>query len=158
MQFEKSADTKIIETVLKEAKVGEVITYDAMSKALGRDVRSHAQGAMQTARKTMLDGGIVFGTERNVGLIRLNDVQIVDSTEDDRKRVQRIGKRSLKKLGSVKFELLENDQKRRHTTMAAQLGAIAMFASKSSTTKIESHVKPTAETLAIGETLGLFTK
>ena len=158
MQFEKSADTKVLEMVFKEAKVGDVVTYAVMSKSLGRDVRVFAQGAINTARRTLLAGGVVFGTERNTGIIRLNDVQIIDSTEADRQRVQRIGKRSLKKLGTVRFELLDNDQKKRHTTMAAQLGAISMFASKSSTKKIESNVKPDSATLAIGETLGMFTK
>ncbi len=155
---EKSSDTKILETVLKEAKVGDTITYEALSKAIGRDVRTHAQGALNTARKTMLGNGFVFGIERTIGLVRLNDVQIVDSIESDRLRVQRIGKRSITKLGKVKFELLDNEQKRKHTTMAAQMGAITMFALKSSTNKIESNVKANSETLAIGETLSLFTK
>ena len=158
MLHEKSADTKILENVLKEAKVGDTITYANLSKAIGRDVRTHAQGALNTARKTMLANGMVFGTERTVGLTRLNDVQIVESIESDRLRVQRIGKRSITKLGKVKFESLSNDQKRKHTTMAAQMGAITMFAAKSSTNKIESNVKANSETLAIGETLSLFTK
>jgi hypothetical protein len=158
MLHEKSADTKILENVLKEANVGDTITYADLSKAIGRDVRTHAQGALNTARKTMLANGMVFGTERTVGLTRMNDVQIVESIESDRLRVQRIGKRSITKLGKVKFESLSNDQKRKHTTMAAQMGAITMFAAKSSTNKIESNVKANSETLAIGETLSLFTK
>jgi hypothetical protein len=158
MLHEKSSDTKILENVLNEAKVGDTITYADLSKAIGRDVRTHAQGALNTARKTMLANGMVFGTERTVGLTRMNDFQIVDSIESDRLRVQRIGKRSITKLGKVKFESLDNDQKRKHTTMAAQMGAITMFAAKSSTNKIESSVKANSETLAIGETLSLFTK
>lgn len=158
MQYEKSADTKVIETVLKEAKIGDIITYDSISLALGRDVRVHAIAALQTARKAMLASNVVFGTERNVGLVRLNDTQIIDSTESDRQKIQRVGKRSLKKLGAVKFEELGNNEKLRHTTMAAQLGAISMFASKSSTNKIQSNVKPNAEVLAIGETLSIFTR
>jgi hypothetical protein len=38
------------------------------------------------------------------------------------------------------------------------MGAITMFAAKSATNKIESNVKANSETLAIGETLSLFTK
>ena len=157
MQFEKSADTKVIESRLKEAKVGDLITYDELSRILGRDVREFAYGALTSARKAMLASGVVFGTESKVGIKRLDDLQIINSTESDRKRLQRIGKHSLRKLSAVKFENLTEESKRKHTTMAAQMGAIAMFASKSTTARIETNVKPTSETLAIGETLKIFT-
>lgn len=157
MQFQKSADTKVLESLLKEAKVGDVVSYEAMSRALGRDVRQHAIGAMQSARRAMLAEGVVFGTQTNVGLVRLNDKEIVESTESDRRKMKRASNRSLRKLSVVKFEALTEDDKRKHTTMAAQMGAISMFASKSSTRKIEEKVTPKSETLAIGETLKMFT-
>jgi len=158
MKFEKSADTKILEAVLSEAKVGDKLTYEALSKALGRDVRKHAIGALRSARWFVLrEKQIVFAVEDNVGLIRLDDKQIVTTSEADRSRMSKIAKRSLTKLAVVKFAELDEETKRKHVTYSAQMGALAMFATKHSTNKIETKVQKDSQTIPIGETLKLFT-
>lgn len=157
MIHEKSADTKVLENVLSEAKVGDLVTYEQLSAAIGRDVRAFALPSLGSARRCLLNTkSMVFGTERGVGVRRLNDSEIVSTTEDDRRRIHRATTRSLRKLSVVKYSGLTNEDKRRHTVAAAQIGAIAMFASKNSEKKIASHVK-TQENVAIGETLKLFT-
>lgn len=158
MIHEKSADTKVIEAVLREAKIGETVTYEKLSQAIGRDVRQFAKCAIRTARNTLLRERVVFGVEANVGLTRLNDSEIVASTEHDRLRLKRIGGRAIKKLEVVDYEKLSTEDKRRHTTAAAQMGAIEMFASKSTTKRIESKVSGDTKVLAIGETLSMFVK
>lgn len=154
MIHEKSADTSILESVLREAEVGQMVTYDQMSKAIGRDVREHARSALATARKTLLKEGLVFGVEAKTGLIRLNDAGILQSTESDRRRVMRATKRSLHKLALVDFEKLDAEDKKKHITMSAQMGTLGMFASSSAQKKIASKVNGKA--LPIGETLKLF--
>lgn len=158
MIHEKSVDTKVIEALLAEAVVGQVITYEEMSKAIGRDVRQHALSSLVTARRSLeKDKRIVFGVERNVGLKRLNDVEIVSTAESSRRHMQRTAKRSLTKLATVNFENLDADAKRQHVTYSAQLGALAMFAAKASTKKIEGKVNGSSRDLPIGETLKLFS-
>jgi len=158
MIHEKSSDTKIVESVLREAKIGETVSYERLSKAIGRDVREFAQCAMRTARNALIKEKIVFGVEANVGLVRLNDSEIVKSTEHDRQRLRRIGRKSLRKLEVVDYAALTAEDKRRHTTAAAQMGAIEMFASKATANRIESKVTADTKVLAIGETLSLFLK
>jgi len=156
MKFEKSADTKILENVLSEMKVGDVVTYCELSKALGRDVREFAISALYSARKGLQRSKrMVFACEEGVGIKRLDDAGIVGSTEFDRKVVLRRVNRTLDKLACVNFEVLTADQKRQHTTAAAQMGVISMFSTKSANKKIESKVND--KPLAIGETLNLFT-
>lgn len=158
MNFEKSADTKIIESVLAETKIGDVITYETLSKAIGRDVRTFAFSSLRSARHGLLQSkNYVFGVQANVGLIRLDDDQIVDSTEDDRKRMQRAAKRSLKKLGVVVYDNLSEEKKRQHVVASATMGALSMFSGKNAQKKIESKVTPGSAQLAIGETLKLFS-
>jgi hypothetical protein len=157
MNFELSADAKILRSLLEGASVGDTITYDMMSKAIGRDVREHSRSALGTARQGVLrDKGIVFGTEPGVGFIRLTDEEIVKSTESDRKRLQRTAKRSLKKLSVVNFAALSEEQKRSHIVASAQIGAVSMFSTASSAKKIESKVSGSTGSLPIGETLKLF--
>lgn len=158
MQYQKSADTKIIESALAEASVGDTVTYETLSKAIGRDVRQFAWNAVSTARNSLLnEKKFVFGIEKNVGLVRLNDSQIVDTSESDRRKMKRAAGRSIRKLGVVDYAKLTDDKKKQHTIAAAQMGAISMFAGKSATKKIATKVNEGKETLAIGETLAMFS-
>lgn len=157
LTFEKSSDTKILESVLGEAKIGQMVTYEELSTAIGRDVRKFALPSLRSARRGLLKSkDFVFGCESGVGLRRLNDSQIIDSAEDDRKRMKRAATRSLQKLSVVDFETLPPVKKKQHTVAAAQMGAIAMFSSTSSRKRIEASVNESKSTLAIGETLSLF--
>lgn len=157
MRFQKSSDTKIIENVLAEAKVGDVITYEALSKAIGRDVREFAVGAMQSARRSMLsDKRTIFEAVTNVGFKRLADAEIVDASERDRRRVQRASTKAVRKLGCVNFENLSSDKKRSHLIASAQLGAIVMLSGKSAANRIEKRVT-NGTAIPIGETLRMFT-
>jgi hypothetical protein len=157
MIHEKSADTKILESVLAEATVGDLVTYETLSKAIGRDVRVFALPSLRSARHGLLrDKKYVFGCEAGVGLRRLNDSQIVDSSESDRMKMKRAANRSIKKLGVVDFDKLPPEKKKQHTVASAQMGAIALFSGKSATKKIAEGVNDKT-TIAIGETLKMFS-
>jgi hypothetical protein len=158
MQFEMSNDTKILVNVLGEAKVGDTVTYEAMSAAIGRDVRTYAYPAMRSAREHLLKNKqMVFGVETRVGLVRLNDEQIVEHSESDRKKMLRVSKRALRKLSVVQFDGLSDDKKRQHVVASAQFGALAMFSGKTAAKKIASSVNGDSKQLAIGQTLKLFS-
>jgi hypothetical protein len=157
MIHEKSADTKILESVLAEATVGDLVTYETLSKAIGRDVRVFALPSLRSARHGLLKAkNMVFGCEANVGYRRLNDSQIVDSAESDRMKMKRAANRSIKKLGVVDFDKLPPEKKKQHTVASAQMGAIALFSGKNATKKIAESVNDKT-TLAIGETLKMFS-
>jgi DNA-binding transcriptional ArsR family regulator len=157
LQFEKSADTKVLINVLSEAKVGDEISYAKLSQAIGRDVRVHAYPSLRSARDSLLrEKGFVFGVVTNEGLKRLNDAEIVEASEDDRKRMLRVSKKAIRKLSVVDFQGLSEEKKREHIVASAQFGALAMFSGKNATKKIASHVNGSKETLAIGETLKFF--
>ena len=158
MLFEKSSDTKTIEHVLGECEVGQTITYDELSAAIGRDVRVFALASLRSARQGILrEKRIVFGVEKNVGFTRLDDSGIVKTMPLDRKRIMRGAKRAMMKLACVEFAKLTDEEKKDHVVASAQIGTIAMFASKTSTNRIEKQVNGESKQLAIGETLKLFS-
>lgn len=77
-KFQKTSDTVIIEAIFRDCKVGEQVTYEQMSTAIGRDVRKHARGAINSARKAVLsERKMVFDSIPNVGYIRLSDTNII---------------------------------------------------------------------------------
>lgn len=157
MQFEKSADAKILINLLEEAVVGQTVSYQQMSAAIGRDVRKHALSSLGTARRFLQkEKRMVFGAERGVGLVRLNDNDVVRSVESDRLKVHRQAKRTMNKLSTVEFNKLDDENKKAHVSVSAQMGAIAMFSHKSANKKIESQVSTSQQNISIGETLKMF--
>lgn len=158
MLFEKSADAKIIESILLDCKVGVTVTYDELSKAIGRDVRKHALAALGTARQGVFKANkLVFGVETNVGLVRLTGEQIVASSSGKRNRITRISRKGLSELASVDFDLLDLETKREHVAASAAFGVVTMFANNSGAKKILSNVKADSKILSIGETIKLFS-
>ena len=156
--FQMSADAKIIRSVLAEASVGDLVSYETLSKAIGRDVREHASGAMQTALRSILkEDGKVFGNVRREGYKRLADNEIVDTSESSRKRILKESKKAIRRLSCVSFDGLDDDKKRQHTAAAAQFGALAHFGGKTAGKKIEAAVEKGKKEMAIGETLRLFS-
>lgn len=151
----KSADTLIIENRLRETKPGDIVTYDELSKLLGRDVRAFCQANVRTARHTLEAESIFFDCVRSEGLKRLTSNEAAFASDSHRERISSAARRGLRHLRYVPFDELEDEAKRKHLTMSAQFGAIQLFGSSKATKKIESAVKDTAP-MAIGETLKLF--
>jgi len=157
MRFLKSADAKILESVLSECAIGQTVTYEELSKAIGRDVRVFAKGALDTARKGCFrEKKAVFGVETNVGFIRLDDSQIVSSSDKDVTKIRRSARRSLNKLEVVDFNSLSEPMKKKHVAMSAQIGVVQFFSTTSAAKKIEGVVSNKTSILPIGETLKLF--
>lgn len=157
MRFEKSADTKVIESVLAEANIGDVVTYEQISKAIGRDVREFALSALGSARRGVFkEKKYVFEVIDNVGLKRLNDQEIVSSSARDIRKLRKTARRGIAKLAIVNFDELPEEKKREHTTAAAQMGVIEHFATSGATRRIEKAVDSTKRVIPIGETLKMF--
>ena len=153
---EKSADTITIEHRLRKLSVDEIVTYDELSTLLGRDVRTHCSGNMQTARKELEKDALFFGTVRGKGIVRLSNDGAVESSKSHLVRARRATTRGLRKLACVPFEQLSDKAKKSHLVTSAQLGAMNLFAKSSSARKIEQKTNGSEQPVPIGETLKLF--
>lgn len=156
---EKSSDTALIESMFNELSVGDVLEYEKMSTALGRDARKHCRHNIQSAKRSCESRGIVLAAIPGVGYKRLDSHGIVEASSGDRKRVSRLSKRALRKLASVKFEELSNEEKASHTAASAQFGAINHFSSVSTQKKLAKVVedKKTWQ-VSLGDTLKMFVE
>lgn len=151
----KSADTSIIENRLRNTEPGDVVTYDELSKLLGRNVRTFCLGYVATARKSLVAESIFFDTLSNEGYKRLDSEEACHASKHYVRRVKSAARRGMVHLQHVPFDGLSDDGKRTHLTASAQLGAVALFAGASAEKKIGSNVEP-GKPLAIGATLKLF--
>ena len=155
-RYIKSADTSVIENRLRKTEPGDVVTYSELSELLGRDAIVHCRSNIASARHTLVKESIFFDCVTNEGYRRLNSEEAVTASDHYRTRARKAARRGLLHLQNVPFDGLTDESKKKHNTMAAQLGAIELFSSTKSGKKIETAIKDTSHKMAIGETLKLF--
>ncbi len=159
MAFETSPDAIAIKAVLRGIAVGGIATYEEISKAIGRDVRAHAYPALNSARRSLQSTeGIYFATENNVGFRRLDDIQLVESTEKDLKKIKKTTKAALAKLQTVDTENLTPEAKGKLLTKSAHLGAIYVCSETKTQNLIEKKFANQSAIPNVGDVLNLLTE
>ena len=139
--FTLSADSKTLASVLKEAAVGETVSYERLSKAIGRDVREECRGALMTARRIVQrENRMVFDAVRGEGLMRLTDDSIVDLSDKGRDAIRRHSTRVAKKLTCADYDALSAEKKTKHNAALAIFGVLAAMTSDKSQRRLEAHV------------------
>ncbi len=151
----KSADTSIVENRLRNTQPGDIVTYDELTKLLGRDVRVFGIGNVATARKVLVTESVFFDTIPNEGYRRLDAEESCQASKHYVRRVKSAARKGMKHLQHVPFDQLSDDGKKTHLTTSAQLGAVTLFAGANAEKKIGSNVEQ-GKPLAIGATLKLF--
>lgn len=155
-RYLKSADTSVIENRLRKTQPGDIVTYAELSVLLGRDAIEHCRSNIASARHTLVKESIFFDCVTNEGYRRLNAEEAVTASDHYRTRARKAARRGLLHLQNVPFDGLTDESKKKHNTMAAQLGAIELFSSTKANKKIEAAVTDASHKMAIGETLKLF--
>ncbi|ODN69227.1 hypothetical protein [Methylobrevis pamukkalensis] len=141
-RFETSAETAMIARALKAVAIGQTISYAALSDAAGRRVDGSC-GNLQSARRRLLkEDRAVFDVIVGFGLKRLEDGEIVTSSERDARLLRRAAERNVMKITAVRdFGSLTEDQQRKHSALAGLYVGIAGMASD----KAIEHVGETIE-------------
>ena len=156
--FSKANDTKVLEHLLRECDVGEIVTYEAMSKALGRDVRKFCWGNLSTARKAIeKELQCVFQAIANEGIRREDDEGKLKVAEGRIKRATNAARRTVETLSRVDYQKLPDDKKVEHDALSTQAAVVYQFGKHATRKKILSKVKEASQQLSIGETLKMFS-
>ena len=157
--FEISIDTRMIYDRLKKSRVGDVVTYEELTKLVGRDVTDGAHGNLYSARRRLLrEDQIVFDTVRKIGLQRLGDTEIVEASEADLARIRRAAKRAGRKLTCVQnFAGLQETHQTKHNAAMSLFAAVATITKQSQVRKIEAKIGKTEAVLPLAKTLAMFT-
>lgn len=141
--FKLSADSSTIAFLLRQAQIGDVVTYEAISEAIGRDVRENCMGALQTARSLVQrENRMVFDVVRKIGLKRLDNDSIVDLSDRAREQARRLAKRTSKKLVCVDYDSLSREKQTKHNASLSVFSCIAEL----STNKAQARLSKTLET------------
>jgi hypothetical protein len=139
--FKLSSDTIAIARALETLAIGESISYNQLTGIIGRDI-TQFRNALESARHTVLrDKQMVFDTLRGVGLIRLNDSEIVDLSDKAREQSRKLAKRIAKKLVCVNYNSLSKEKQVKHNTALSMFGVIAELSSSSSVKRLEQKIE-----------------
>lgn len=153
-----SIDTQTIYDFLAKMEVGQSATYSSLSAIIGRDVQGDARSCLDSARRKLLnENRIVIGTVTGIGVKRLDDSAIIGEALRSTGKIKRAARKGLKTLASVrKFDDLSPDERNKHNTQVATLGAIALFSGVPGQRKIERAVADSSARIPLAKTLALF--
>jgi len=108
---ERSTETKALFEYLSTIKEGDVVPYDKLRKVCGEDVRERRWLLSSARRWLMREKDIVFGAVVGVGIKRLTQVQVLEDSESFPKRLRRMAYRERRKLGTIQYEPLSQEQR-----------------------------------------------
>lgn len=155
--FKLSVDTQTIIKIIQDASVGDLIPYHTLSEAINKDVTKDGYGAMKSARdKVLKEKSIVFGTVKGVGIKRLNDDEIVETSDSFIKQSRRKARKGLKTISCSNYEELDADSRNKHNMNASLLGFISKVTDVNSRNKIASLTLSKAEPPKVEDLARLF--
>lgn len=155
--FQMSADTRFLVQRLRKAAVGDLITYEELSKEVGKQVGG-GFAALSSARRVLLrEDQRVFDAVWGKGLKRLNDVEIVGTSQRTATKIRRTAQRGVRTLTAVAdFSSLPREQQMRHTAAVSVFGVIAEMSGGRGMAKVEKIAEGKREALPIAQTLEAF--
>lgn len=138
-----SPDVSALVELFIETKPGDVITYDAMTRQIGRSIKDHRWLALRAMDLSARDHGAVFANERGTGYVRLDpeDAHSIGATA--RGRVRRIARKAGK---TIRYALqrqngVSPEANRKANAEISVLGLMEHISSSKFATPTETHDK-----------------
>jgi AraC-like DNA-binding protein len=130
---------------LKDGQVGDVLTDEDLTRICGKSTKVDGDGygyLNSAIRYVLKQHGIVWKRDRGANAIKcLNADEIIQSSEQDRKHIHRVGKRTVRRLGTVDIERLPVSTRKAHTLQLAQMATVVGMSSKNTQKKLEVREK-----------------
>ena len=154
-----SLESDLLYRRLTTAEVGEEITYSELSALIGRDVQDAGAGNLATARnKALNQNQIVFGTIRNVGIVRLDDAGRLGATKAHINRSRRIVRKGRKVAATVDPAKLSPDERGEYRNIVTTAAVLDLVTRPMVQKKLAVATGSAGRSLAVKEVLGLFAK
>jgi hypothetical protein len=151
----RSADTDWLVKRLMKVPTGETLSYDDLSKELGRNVRDEAYSCLQSARHIVeRQEHRLFDVIRGVALKRVDDLGGLRIVGRDQKHIARTARRGVRRLGTcVDRDQLPNNDRQSYDLSAATLGMVAHVTRPQTQKKLAARVTASMPTTKALEAL-----
>lgn len=142
---ERNADARAIKALLETIQVGETVTFDALSDAIGRGIRQSMYLFYAAAKDLNGEIGAVFASVRGVGYKRLPGDALASVGETARRRIRRSAKGATRTITNAarRANDLSPEQTRRINAELSVLGLAAHVAGSGFVKQVE-ETKPDA--------------
>lgn len=155
--FEIATDTRLLYQELTKVKVGEEITYTALAKEMGREIKGSDPYLQSAIRRAFHLDGAVFDNIRGVGYRRLNDQEIVAASAGDTDALRRKARRSAKRLTAIEdFTALPPEARIEHNARLSIFGAIVSMTKQAAIEGVRTQVSSAGHELPFAKTLEAF--
>lgn len=155
--FQMGADARLLMQHLSKTTIGQVVTYEELSKIISRPVDG-ANGSLRTALKRLLrDQGIVFGNVHGTGFKRLDDAEIVAEGGKATDVIRRRAKRSMERQSKADFTKLTRDQQGRYTAQVSVMASIAYMTTDKQIERVAKSATPDVREISVAATLAMFS-
>lgn len=155
---ELSIDTRLLANHLSKANPGDVLTYDDLSKVIGRDVRGK-QGyqRLQSARRVVRrENDMIFATIAKVGLRCCDDAGKVRIANGYIDRVHSAAKKGINVVSAINYDKLENNDRIALNATASHLGVLHQITTAKAQKKLTQAVTEVNDKLPLAKTLEQF--
>ncbi len=152
---EVSIDAKAVYEALKKIEIGDSISYDEISRLIGRDILKNRNILVTARNLARRNDNMVFDCIHKEGLRRLSDSQIVDkSASQPFRRIRSTLRNAAKDMNCVKTENVSNEEVVRLNSVRSIFNAVFEFSKPKSVEMLKSEVNE--KPLAFGKTLDFF--
>jgi hypothetical protein len=148
---ELSADTRAIADLLLACPIGDTVSLDAMSAAIGRDIRKHRHIIATARRFVEREAGAVFANVRGIGYQRLDAERTVAVVAPAaRKHIARSARRASRSIDAAirRVNYLPEEVQRRAVHELGVLGIIE-HAARERTPKLTNDAPTKPEPVAV---------
>jgi len=109
---ERSIQTTMLITKLKEHEEGELVKYAALNDYIKENVQKEAYSYLRSARNAVLiEDGARWETVLNVGIKRLTPSEALHASSNLPRKIQRTVRREKKKVQRIDFSRLDKEDR-----------------------------------------------
>lgn len=159
--FKRSVETDILIRLLKQAKVGEVVPYDALDAALGISARpgGPGYGASISARNILLsEDQVLFVCVPKVGLKRCMPAEFVNRAQELMMRANRQTSKAVRVVSAIDSAELDADAAKELAVITTQIGLVKAILRAEGKKTITKQIGVDNKPLPKGIAMKLFAK
>jgi|GEM_PF-3778499 len=133
---ERSIQTTMLITKLKEHEEGELVKYAALNDYIKENVQKEAYSYLRSARNAVLiEDGARWETVLNVGIKRLTPSEALHASSNLPRKIQRTVRREKKKVQRIDFSRLDKED-RNGWNLLSTYASLVSHISKKKTQKV----------------------
>jgi hypothetical protein len=151
---EASIDSRLVYEALKQADVGDIITYSHLSDLIGQDILNNRHLIASARNMAIRFDNMVFDCVASVGLKRLSDAEIVKNTASRPfSRIRSTVRGAHKHMACIDAGNISNSELVQLNATRSILGVLAHCSKPKAVTTVSQH---TNEPLPLAKTLEFF--